>query len=66
MQHSITFSSVQHEPLPLEVLVVDDSRLNRKMLLKCLRAEGYTCSEVRVMLSFYFSGYQLNTILILT
>ena len=29
----------------LEVLVVDDSRLNRKMLLKCLRADGHECSE---------------------
>jgi CheY-like chemotaxis protein len=27
------------------LLVVDDSRLNRKMLLKCLRADGHTCSE---------------------
>jgi signal transduction histidine kinase len=31
--------------LPLEVFVVDDSRLNRKMLLKCLRADGHTCFE---------------------
>jgi signal transduction histidine kinase/CheY-like chemotaxis protein len=30
---------------PLQLLVVDDSRLNRKMLLKCLRADGHTCSE---------------------
>jgi signal transduction histidine kinase len=29
----------------LHVLVVDDSRLNRKMLLKCLRADGHTCVE---------------------
>jgi signal transduction histidine kinase len=28
-----------------DVLVVDDSRLNRKMLLKCLRADGHTCFE---------------------
>jgi signal transduction histidine kinase len=28
-----------------DVLVVDDSRLNRKMLLKCLRADGHTCVE---------------------
>ena len=27
------------------MLVVDDSRLNRKMLLKCLRADGHTCTE---------------------
>jgi signal transduction histidine kinase len=27
------------------ILVVDDSRLNRKMLLKCLRADGHTCFE---------------------
>jgi CheY-like chemotaxis protein len=30
---------------PLEVLVVDDSRLNRKMLLKCLQADGHRCIE---------------------
>jgi two-component system, sensor histidine kinase len=29
----------------LEVLVVDDSRLNRKMLLKCLQADGHRCIE---------------------
>ena len=29
----------------LEVLVVDDSRLNRKMLLKCLQADGHICFE---------------------
>ena len=28
-----------------EMLVADDSRLNRKMLLKCLRADGHTCIE---------------------
>ena len=28
-----------------EVLVVDDSRLNRKMLLKCLHKEGHRCTE---------------------
>ena len=27
------------------ILVVDDSRLNRKMLLKCLRTAGHTCIE---------------------
>jgi two-component system, sensor histidine kinase len=27
------------------VLIVDDSRLNRKMLQKCLRADGHTCFE---------------------
>ena len=27
------------------LLVVDDSRLNRKMLLKCLKADGHTCCE---------------------
>jgi two-component system, sensor histidine kinase len=32
-------------PLPFELLVVDDSRLCRKMLLKCLRADGHTCFE---------------------
>jgi two-component system, sensor histidine kinase len=31
--------------LPLDVFVVDDSRLNRKMLLKCLRADGHNCYE---------------------
>ena len=31
--------------LPFDLLVVDDSRLNRKMLLKCLRADGHTCVE---------------------
>jgi signal transduction histidine kinase len=30
---------------PMQLLVVDDSRLNRKMLLKCLRADGHTCYE---------------------
>ena len=29
----------------LEILVVDDSRLNRKMLLKCLRVDNHECSE---------------------
>jgi hypothetical protein len=28
-----------------EILIVDDSRLCRKMLLKCLRADGHTCYE---------------------
>ena len=28
-----------------EVLVVDDSRLNRKMLLKCLQKDGHRCTE---------------------
>ena len=28
------------EDLKLNILVVDDSRLNRKMLLKCLRGDG--------------------------
>ena len=28
-----------------DLLVVDDSRLNRKMLLKCLRANGHSCWE---------------------
>jgi signal transduction histidine kinase len=32
-------------PLPFELLVVDDSRLCRKMLQKCLRADGHTCTE---------------------
>jgi two-component system, sensor histidine kinase len=34
-------------PLPFELLVVDDSRLCRKMLQKCLRAEGHTCFEAQ-------------------
>ena len=29
----------------LNILVVDDSRLNRKMLLKCLRSDGHNCDE---------------------
>ena len=37
-------SSTEHG-VPLELLVVDDSRLNRKMLLKCLRAEEHQCYE---------------------
>ena len=32
-------------PVSLEVLVVDDSRLNRKMLMMCLRADGHVCVE---------------------
>ena len=28
-----------------DVLVVDDSRLNRKMLLKCLQKDGHRCTE---------------------
>ena len=28
-----------------DILVVDDSRLNRKMLLRCLRADGHVCTE---------------------
>ena len=31
--------------VPSELLVVDDSSLNRKMLLKCLRAAGHVCTE---------------------
>ena len=31
--------------LSFELLVVDDSRLNRKMLLKCLQKGGHKCSE---------------------
>jgi two-component system, sensor histidine kinase len=34
-------------PLPFELLVVDDSRLCRKMLQKCLRADGHTCTEAQ-------------------
>jgi signal transduction histidine kinase/CheY-like chemotaxis protein len=30
---------------PFELLIVDDSRLCRKMLQKCLRADGHTCFE---------------------
>jgi signal transduction histidine kinase/CheY-like chemotaxis protein len=29
----------------LDILVVDDSRLSRKMLMKCLKAEGHNCCE---------------------
>ena len=36
---------VSYPPEYLQILVVDDSRLNRKMLLKCLRADGHECSE---------------------
>ena len=35
----------QQPPKQLEILVVDDSRLNRKMLIKCLRADNHECSE---------------------
>ena len=28
-----------------DVLIVDDSKLNRKMLSKCLRSDGHSCSE---------------------
>ena len=28
-----------------DLMIVDDSRLNRKMLLKCLRTDGHTCAE---------------------
>ena len=35
----------QVEKSRYEVLVVDDSRLNRKMLLKCLHKEGHRCTE---------------------
>jgi signal transduction histidine kinase/CheY-like chemotaxis protein len=31
--------------IPSDLLVVDDSSLNRKMLLKCLRAAGHVCTE---------------------
>jgi CheY-like chemotaxis protein len=40
-----TITDIPHLLRPLELLVVDDSRLNRKMLLKCLRADGHTCCE---------------------
>lgn len=39
--HSVSF----YEREENEILVVDDSRLNRKMLMKCLKAEGYACVE---------------------
>ena len=32
---------IQH----FDVLIVDDSRLNRKMLSKCLRSDGHSCTE---------------------
>jgi signal transduction histidine kinase/CheY-like chemotaxis protein len=32
-------------PFQLQLLVVDDSSLSRKMLAKCLRAEGHVCLE---------------------
>ena len=39
-------SGVVTRPLQtFNLLVVDDSRLNRKMLLKCLKADGHTCWE---------------------
>ena len=38
--HSGRFGS-----MALNVLVVDDSRLNRKMLLKCLQKDGHRCTE---------------------
>jgi two-component system, sensor histidine kinase len=44
----LTMSDIGHFPLlplPFELLVVDDSRLCRKMLQKCLRADGHTCFE---------------------
>ena len=39
-------SSTSNTRLPIfDVLVVDDSRLNRKMLLKCLTKDGHICTE---------------------
>ena len=39
-------SSTSNTRLPIfDVLVVDDSRLNRKMLLKCLKKDGHVCTE---------------------
>ena len=31
--------------IPFDILVVDDSKLNRKMLCKVLRSEGHSCDE---------------------
>jgi CheY-like chemotaxis protein len=33
------------EPKHLHILVVDDSKLNRKMLIKILKADGHSCDE---------------------
>jgi CheY-like chemotaxis protein len=44
----LTISDLGDSPIlphPFELLVVDDSRLCRKMLQKCLRADGHTCYE---------------------
>ena len=43
----VSFNPDFISPPVYDVLVVDDSLLNRKMLLKCLRTDGHTCSEAR-------------------
>ena len=35
----------RRDALKFDLLVVDDSRLNRKMLLKCLLTDGHVCAE---------------------
>ena len=41
ISHSVSFYEREEDV----ILVVDDSRLNRKMLMKCLKADGYACVE---------------------
>ena len=43
-QHSPKFSGIKPAKL-YDILVVDDSKLNRKMLCKVLRSEGHMCDE---------------------
>jgi signal transduction histidine kinase len=45
VDQSDSFSCREDAAPIFDVLVVDDSRLCRKMLLKCLRADGHTCVE---------------------
>ena len=40
------------EDLKLNILVVDDSRLNRKMLLKCLRGDGEDLTCIALYVSY--------------
>lgn len=46
--------------LKMTILVVDDSRLNRKMLIRCLQIDGETGREIRLDQNASHRKYMLN------
>lgn len=42
---TIEYDSGDMSTIAYDILVVDDSHLNRKMLLRCLRSDGHMCTE---------------------